>query len=467
MTPAARLAAAAQVLDRIGAGGKPAEAVLKAWGAENRYAGSGDRRAVAERVYAVLRSRARLALAMDRDDGRALVIGSLALLDGLSIDEIEALHSGEGYGPQPLSKAERARITTPEPEPTVQVQAGLPEFVIEDFKATFGDRWEDEAKALTAQRAPVDLRVNGGKTSVGRAEAELRQAGLTPSRTPLSAWGLRLPSDPAPNVQALDAYKEGRIEIQDEASQLVSWLAGPRNGQTVIDYCAGGGGKTLALLQSMQLWARAHQTGEDVGGWAPKTGAHAGTAEPTTERPMRRVRLIACDVSEKRLDAIGPRLERAGVDAVARKLGPKGQGVDDLEGRAHVVLVDAPCSGSGAWRRRPEDIWRLKPAEVDKLHRQQVEIMDRAARLVRPRGRLVYVTCSMLRAENEATADAFEAAHPEFRPVPIAEAVSAEGFTDAGRSRLTDLAAGSHRLRLSPATSNTDGFFAALYERLP
>src|SRR5690606_11892399 len=241
------------------------------------------------------------------------------------------------------------------------------------------------------------------------------------------------------------------------------WLAGARQGETVIDYCAGGGGKTLALVQQMQLSARALQSGEDLGGWTPKTGGHGG--EPSAvpgQRPTKRVRLIACDISDKRLAAITPRLERAGADAAIRRLGPNGQGVDDLEGRGDLVLVDAPCSGSGAWRRHPEGVWRLKAAEVEKLHRLQVEILNRAAKLVRPRGRLVYVTCSMLTAENEATADVFEAAHPEFRPLPIREAVRAEGFTDAGRARLTELAGDGHRLRLSPASTHTDGFFAAL-----
>jgi 16S rRNA (cytosine967-C5)-methyltransferase len=431
LTPAARLAAAASVLDSIAQGRAPAEVVLKAWGAANRYAGSKDRRAVADRVYRVLRARGRLVWAMGgREDGRALVIGSLALIDGLSLEEIEALHSGEGYGPRPLSKQERARITAGEGDLPGWVAAGLPEFVVEDFKATFGDRWSEEARELMAPRAPIDLRVNGAVATVDEVAAELREAGLSPEPTPWSAWGLRLPSEPPPNVQALDAFKAGRIEIQDEGSQIVSWLGGAAPGMTVVDYCAGGGGKTLALAQSM---------------------AGQGT-------------LVACDVVQKRLDNIRPRLARAGVEADLRLIGQNGGGVEEFNGKADLVFVDAPCSGSGTWRRRPEDAWRLKPDEVERLHALQLRILAQAVALVKPGGRLAYVTCSMLSGENEATTKAFEAAHADFLPRPVTAGLASQNLTDAARERLAAEAAG-HRLRLSPASTHTDGFFLALYER--
>lgn len=432
MTPSARLAAAASVLDSIAQGRQPAEVVLKAWGQQNRYAGSKDRRAIADRVYKVLRARGRLSWAMGgREDGRALVIGSLSLIDGLAMDEIEALHSGEGYGPRPLSKQERARLAAGEGELPGWVQAGLPEFVVEDFKATYGDRWAEEARELMAPRAPIDLRVNGAVVTVAEVEAELTAADLSAQSNDFSAWGLRLPSEPPPNIQALDGFKAGRFEIQDEGSQIVSWLAGATPGQTVVDYCAGGGGKTLALAQAMQAQGR----------------------------------LIACDVVQKRLDNIRPRLARAGIEVDLRLLGQNGGGAEDLNGQADLVFVDAPCSGSGTWRRHPEDAWRLTADEVERLHALQVRILGQAAKLAKPGTRLVYVTCSMLSRENEATLAAFEAAHPEFQPVAIADALAAaNGLTDEGRARLEGLASG-HSLRLSPLTSGTDGFFAAVYER--
>lgn len=415
MTPAARLTAAASILDSIAQGKHPAEMVLKAWGQQNRYAGSKDRRAIADRVYKVLRARGRLIWIMGgREDGRALVIGSLSALDGLPLEEIEALHSGEGHGPRPLSKQERSRLAAGEGDLPGWVASGLPEFVVEDFKATWGEGWTEQARALMAPRAPIDLRVNA-TADVDAVEAELRQADLSPERTPWSPWGLRLASEPPPNVQALDAFRDGRIEIQDEGSQVVCALAGAAPGMTVVDYCAGGGGKTLGLAQAMK--------GEG--------------------------RLVASDVVRKRLDNIQPRLDRAGVEAELVLLGQNGGGLEALNGQADLVMVDAPCSGSGTWRRRPEDAWRLTAEEVERLHALQVRILGQASKLVKPGGRLAYVTCSMLTAENEASADAFEAAHTEFFPVAVTAPWGGEAT----------------RLRMSPASTNTDGFFFALYER--
>lgn len=404
---------------------------MKAWGTANRYAGSKDRRAIADRVYKVLRARGRLSWIMGgREDGRALVIGSLHAIDGLSLDEIEALHSGDGYGPRPLSKQERSRITAGQGELPGWVAAGLPEFVVEDFKATFGDRWAEEAHALMAPRAPIDLRVNDAAATVDEVEAELKAAGLDVSRTPLSAVGLRVPSEPPPNIQALDGFKAGRFEIQDEGSQVVCWLAGAAPGMTVVDYCAGGGGKTLGLAQAMKAQGK----------------------------------LVASDVVNKRLENIRPRLQRAGVEAELVLIGQNGGGLEDLNGQADLVFVDAPCSGSGTWRRRPEDAWRLTAEEVEKLHGLQVRILSQATRLVKPGGRLVYVTCSMLARENEASVDAFEAANPDFRPVAIADILSAPQLSQTAQAKFAELSSGA-RLRLSPASADTDGFFAAVYER--
>lgn len=468
MTPAARLAAAASVLDSIAQGRAPAEVVLKAWGAANRYAGSGDRRAVADRVYRVLRARGRLVWAMGgREDGRALVIGSLALIDGLSLEEIEALHSGEGYGPRPLSKQERARITAGEGDLPGWVAAGLPEFVVEDFKTTFGERWSEEARELMAPRAPIDLRVNTARTTVEAVAAELTAAGLKPEPTPWSARGLRLSAEPPPNVQAQEAFKAGHIEIQDEGSQIVTWLAGSGLDFTpdsiVVDYCAGGGGKTLALaVQGLPDADPARPVAPKPAGWSP-TGEDEAAARRAAA-PVAGMRLIACDVVQKRLDNIRPRLARAGVAADLRLIGQNGGGVEEFNGKSDLVFVDAPCSGSGTWRRRPEDAWRLKPDEVERLHALQLRILDQAVALVKPGGRLAYVTCSLLTRENEAVAEAFEAAHPDFQPLPVAGLLDAPTLTEAARETLAANATG-HRLRLSPASTNTDGFFLALYER--
>jgi len=281
-----------------------------------------------------------------------------------------------------------------------------------------------------APRAPIDLRVNDAGATVDEVEAELKAAGLDVSRTPWSAVGLRVPSEPPPNIQALDGFKAGRFEIQDEGSQVVCWLAGVQPGMTVVDYCAGGGGKTLGLAQAMKAQGK----------------------------------LVASDVVNKRLENIRPRLQRAGVEAELVLIGQNGGGLEDLNGQADLVFVDAPCSGSGTWRRRPEDAWRLTAEEVEKLHGLQVRILSQATKLVKPGGRLVYVTCSMLARENEASVDAFEAANPAFRPVAVTDVLSAPHLTEAAQAKFAELASGA-RLRLSPASADTDGFFAAIYER--
>ena len=431
MTPAARLAAAAEVLDQVAGSRAPAEQVLQEWGRGHRYAGSKDRRAIADRVYRCLRSRARLAWAGGAEDGRTLVLMSLALLDGLPLPEVEALYTGEGYGPAPLADAERARLTAEQGAPPAWVQAGLPAFATADLQEQFGDDWAAEAEALMTPRAPIDLRANGLKADVDEARRALAEEGLEAERTPWSAHGLRLPAEPPPNVQKLAAFRDGRVEVQDEGSQLAAWLARAAPESTVADFCAGGGGKTLALAQDMQ-----------------------GTG-----------RLVACDVDPKRVEAIRPRLARAGVAAELRVLGRDGEGVEDLREAADLVFVDAPCSGSGTWRRRPEAAWRLTAEEVERLHALQVTILGRAAQLVKPGGRLVYVTCSMLTRENGDSAAAFAEAHPNFAPEPIASALGSADLTEAGRVRLAELAGGGHTLQLTPRRTGTDGFFIALFQR--
>lgn len=427
MTPAARLQAAAEVLDQLSSRRAPAEAVLKDWGRANRYAGSKDRRAIADKVYQVLRARERLAHLMDATNGRALVIGALHMLDGLDLDQIDALYTGEGYAPPKLSETERARLTADPGTAPQWLEAGLPAFVVERLKRVYGDRWLAEAEGLMLPRAPIDLRVNGDRDKL---IAGLEMLGYRPEPTPYSALGVRLPADPPPNVRALPAFRQGLIEIQDEGSQLAAFLAGAKPGMTVVDYCAGGGGKTLGLLQVMN--------GE-------------GT-------------LIGSDVERTRLNNIKPRLARAGLTADLRQLGEHGEGMEDLEGQADLVLVDAPCSGSGVWRRRPETAHSLLETEVERLHTLQAAILSRASKLVKPGGLLAYATCSILPDENEDTAAEFEARHPEFKPRSIVDALDAPQISRSGAEALAQMADG-HRLRLSPATSHTDGFFVSLYRR--
>jgi 16S rRNA (cytosine967-C5)-methyltransferase len=435
VTPGARLAAAIEILDRIEADKVPADQALKAWGKHHRFAGSGDRRAIAERVYQALRGRAASAWRLG-EDGRALTIGSL-VSDGVPAEEIAALFSGEAHSPPPLTQAEQAGMARELTDAPDWARAGVPPLVAEIFKAQFGDDWLAEAQAVLAVRAPVDLRVNGLAGGVEGAVNLLALEEIKPEPAPFSAWGLRLPPALAADVQKTRPYKSGWIEVQDEGSQIAAALAGARPGWTVVDYCAGAGGKTLALAAQMQRNSPAQPGG----------------------------RLIACDIDTRRFTNITERLQRARATAELRTIGQDGQGTEDLAAAADLVFVDAPCTGSGTWRRHPEGAWRLRLETVERLAVLQLRILSRASRLVKPGGRLVYVTCSMIEAENTGVTDAFAAAHPQFRPLPITTAAATPDLTDAARARLAELAHDSHTVQMTPRRTGTDGFFIALFER--
>jgi 16S rRNA (cytosine967-C5)-methyltransferase len=416
LTPAARLQAAIEVLDRIASSRQPADQALKAWGVHNRYAGSGDRRAIADRVYRCLRSGG-------GQGWRKAVLVSLAVDDKLSHGEIAALFSGEGHAPALLTAEEAAWLDV------LPQQAVLPEFLEAQLGRGFGAAWREEAHALMHGRAPLDVRVNSLKAVPYAVSTAFDEVGIAFEPTPLSAAGLRVTGAAA--LAALDVFKAGALEVQDEGSQIAAWLLGVKPGETVVDYCAGGGGKTLALGQALR----------------------------------GRGRLVACDINPRRLDDIRPRLQRAGVTAQLRRVGPTGDPMTDLADKADRVLVDAPCSGSGTWRRRPEEAWRLTPEELKRLHALQIDVLARAAALVRPGGRLAYVTCSVLPAENSDVIQSFAAKHPQFRPLPVSKAAETDMLTDFARTRLAELSQGGHTVQLSPRRTGTDGFYIALFER--
>ncbi|MGA9659990.1 MAG: RsmB/NOP family class I SAM-dependent RNA methyltransferase [Asticcacaulis sp.] len=442
MTPAARLQAAADILDQLSGTRATAEVVVKQWGQSNRYAGSKDRRAIADRVYRCLRARQRLLWAMELNErsqpqGRALVLASLSLIDGLPLTEIANLFSGEGYGPKPLTETEIRRLSAEAGDVPEWVMSGLPEHVVGRFQQQYGDNWAAEATALMLPRAPIDLRVNSAKTTRAEMIAALEADGLSPVPTPFSRHGIRLASEPPPNLVKLDIYQSGRIEIQDEGSQLAAFIAGAGilpGAAKVVDFCAGGGGKTMALTQMMQ-----------------------GEGE-----------IFACDVVEKRLKAIEPRLLRAGATAhFVHFADPEDAAPLEALMEADLVLVDAPCSGSGTWRRHPEDAQRLDEAKLAGLHDLQTRILARAATCVKAGGRLVYVTCSVLTDENKATTEAFEATHPDFAPLSLQALLKNSAGNIDHTETLSLLAAGGHTLSLTPHTTQTDGFYIAAYMRQP
>lgn len=387
VTPAARVQSAIELLDKVIAGAKaqgaPADRILADWFKTHRFAGSKDRRAIRDLVFAAIR-----ACGPVPESGRAAML-RLAEQDAA----LTRLFDGSGYGP-----------AVREPGEPVAEGGIAPAWIEERLVAS--DTAVSEATALL-ERAPLDLRVNTLKAD--RATIALPQSPI-PTEAPN---GLRL--EPGTPVEQWDAWRHGLIEVQDTGSQLACLAVGAEPGETVIDLCAGGGGKTLALAAMMQNQGR----------------------------------LIASDTDRQRLSRLAPRAERAGATIIETRLldpGKEAEALGDLSGAADAVLVDAPCSGTGTWRRNPEARWRLTPEGLDRLVVTQARLLDIAAQLVRPGGRLIYVVCSLLDQEGADQFDALLARHPRLAAQTIA------------------LPLGSPRgqgLRLSPYRDGTDGFFIA------
>ncbi len=438
MTPAARISAAIEVLSAIVSDRVPAANALKEWGTAHRFAGSGDRAAISGLVYDVLRRFASSAWRMGSETPRARMIGMLVLERGFDAARIEALFDGERHNPAGLTEAERAALAGRSLDGAPPHVAGdYPEWLGAHVGRAFGEDSVAELAAM-ARRAPLDLRVNTLKASRDKALASLAHLGAQP--TPWSPLGLRIALGPdarSPGIQSEEAFVKGWVEVQDEGSQLAALLSGAKPGMTVIDLCAGAGGKTLALAAMME----------------------------------GRGRLVATDADKRQLAPIFERLSRAGVhNAEVRQ--PKGaaEPLSDLNGDADLVLIDAPCTGTGTWRRNPDAKWRMRPGALDIRVKAQGELLDRAAPLVRPGGRIVYVTCSVLPEENGVQVRAFVERNANFSVVPPAEAIGGLGdridhFSAADFSGA--VVAGPEGLTMTPRRTGTDGFFVAVLEREP
>jgi 16S rRNA (cytosine967-C5)-methyltransferase len=433
MTPAARIQAAIELLARIEALDRPADGVVRGYLRSRRYIGSKDRRAISDLLYGVLRARARLDWWIGRvvpaaPAPRGRTLAYLVLEGGTTVEGLAALFDGGRYHPPALDPEEQALgealqgCALDHPDQPDWVRGELPEWLLPALRETLGDGLEAEFAALGAE-APLDLRVNTLKTGREGARAALAAEGLEVAPTPLSPIGLRVAGRHA--LPSLAAFRDGLVEVQDEGSQLVALLTDARPGMSVADLCAGAGGKTLALAAVMENQGR----------------------------------LAALDPDARRLDRARPRLERAGVTIAEL------HALEDAEdpwlaaqaGGFARVLIDAPCSGSGAWRRNPDARWRLTPDALAAFVRAQGEILELAAPLVAPGGRLVYATCSLLPEENERQAARFREGHPDFAPLPLAElwAAAVGGPCPAADGELL----------LTPARHGTDGFFVALFER--
>jgi len=401
---------------------RPTDKLLSDYFRAHPGLGQTDRALVAETVYAVLRRRRLLEHRGAGAEPRRLALAALVLLGGYSVRAVEGVAApAELRWLEALRGAERGRLP-------FAVACDLPDWIVERLRAAYP---EDELLALARSlqgAAPLDLRVNAARADRDAVLAALLADGIAASPTPYSPLGIRVAGRPPLNRHRL--FLDGLIEVQDEASQLVCLLVGARRGEMVADFCAGAGGKSLALAAAMR-----------------STG-----------------RVYAFDVSERRLDELKPRLARSGLSNVhpQRIASERDPRLQRLARKIDRVLVDAPCSGLGTLRRNPDLKWRQSPESVAEMTRKQSAILAAAAALTRPGGRLVYATCSLLSEENEAIVDAFLAAHPAYRAVPARAALAAQGIeVPPVRAH----AAHGEHLWLLPHVHGTDGFFAALLER--
>jgi len=396
----------------------PADGIVSAFFRQHRGLGSRERHTLAETTYTVLRQRLlwqHLAQSGSGPLERRLAIlawqGGEPYLRG-ALQEHESLWLAE------VGKVDRQAL----PE---KLRHNLPDWLAAPLRESLGDDFWPLVNAL-GETAPLDLRVNLIKAKREEVQQALALADIHAQVTPLSPWGLRVQGKPAVNQLAL--FKDGAIEVQDEGSQLLALLTDPKRGEMVVDFCAGAGGKTLALGAAMR-----------------NTG-----------------RLYAFDISGHRLDALKPRLARSGLSNVhpAQIAHERDERIKRLAGKIDRVLVDAPCSGLGTLRRNPDLKWRQSPKSVQELQVKQAAILSGAARLLKPGGRLVYATCSLLAAENEAVAHAFSAERAtDFAPVSAEQALSAARLE--GAAALCD----GPYLRLWPHRHQTDAFFAAVWQR--
>ena len=429
MTPAARLQATLDLMQQIDTVARPADAIASAYFRTRRYIGSKDRAAVSAAFYTILRHTARLnwwLVRQGRDvSARHRLLAWLAVGEGQSPAQVDALFTGTKFAPEELTENERGLLLKLQScKPTTQamppeIAGECPDWALAGLIQRFGDAFAPEMAALLDQ-APLDLRVNSLKADRDDMLAALQAQGLAAAACPLAPLGIRVAD--RPSLADVPQVKSGELEVQDEGSQLVALLLDAQPGERVVDFCAGAGGKTLAIAAQMR----------------------------------NKGRITACDVLAGRLKRSLERFRRAGVHNIETQplAAANDPWVKRHKGGFDRVLVDAPCSGTGTWRRNPDARWRVLGPELNALLPLQASILASAARLVKPGGRLVYATCSLLPAENEEQITAFLATHADYRLLPLAQAAPALAAACRG-----------DYLALTPLQHNTDGFFAAVLLR--
>lgn len=429
-----RLSASIQVLDDVLNRRQPVKLAVRDWGKRARYAGAKDRAWVSGLVLDALRRKNSLAHIMGAEDARALVFAAARHAWEMDLREIEQA-CYDPHGPTPLTNAEReALIMAPDPAAPPHVMGDFPEWLTPQMTRVFGEGAVIEGQAM-ARRAPVDIRVNTLKADAEKASKALYSAQAKPS--PLLNHAFHIPApDPAQretSLEAIPAYSKGWVEVQDAGSQIAAAAANARPGEQVLDYCAGGGGKTLAMAAAME-----------------------GKGQ-----------VFAYDIDGRRLSALIPRLKRSGAHNVQLMHPDTPDVLAPLEGQMDCVFIDAPCSGTGTWRRKPDTKWRLTERSLAKRLDEQAEILRAAAKYVKPGGRILYATCSFLMEEDEDQVSSFLSEHAEFAGEDAAEAAIASGLLTEEGVRLVRAGRGEHgSVRLTPLRAGTDGFFFAVLRRV-
>jgi len=431
MTPSGRLSAAIEILADVETRRRPAPDVLKDWGLSHRFAGSSDRAAIAGLVYDALRRKASSAWLMGETTPRATLLGMLHRERGLDAAAIAALCSGERFAPAPLTASESAALgSSVIANAPAHVQGEYPQWLDAHLARVFGDERAEEGAAL-ASRAPLDMRVNTLKAEREELLPKLSHLGAEPTRWSPNGLRIRLAADAkSPAIHAEPLFLKGFVEIQDEGSQLAALLAGAKSGEQVVDLAAGAGGKTLALAAAME----------------------------------NRGQIFATDIDKRQLAPIHERIARSGARNIQVRT-PRGETdvVADLAGRADLVLADAPCTGTGTWRRNPDAKWRIRPGAVAERVKQQTALLDRAAALTKPGGRIAYITCSVLAEENGDQVRAFIGRYGNFsveKPAQVAQPLGERAYLFSRAALISD-----EGLLMTPRRTDTDGFFVSLLRR--
>jgi 16S rRNA (cytosine967-C5)-methyltransferase len=433
MRDGGKIAAAIIVLQDVLSQRTPVKEAVRDWGKKSRFAGAKDRAWISGLVLDALRRKNSIEHLMEATGSRALAIGALKAAWGWDVRKIEEAFKDE-HAPAALTSTEReALLLAPDPSAPAHVRGDYPEWLGPHMQRAFGPDAVIEAQAM-AQRAPVDLRANTLKSDADKVARALE--GVKGKPIPELVNGFRIPAPDAiergESVEAIPAYSKGWVEVQDMGSQIAAAASCAAPGEQVLDYCAGGGGKTIAMAAMMQ----------------------------------NKGQIYSHDVDGRRLSALIPRMDRGGVRNVQLRHPKENASLDDLVGHMDLVMIDAPCTGVGTWRRKPDSKWRVSETALSKRLEDQAQILRTACAYVKPGGRLVYVTCSFLMEENEDQVASFLADRTEFAAEDAAEAAAKSSqLTEAGAKLVRKCRLPQGSLRLTPRSAGSDGFFVAVMRR--